>query len=45
MMIKEDYYVCEKCITSYPEARYINPDVVLFRDVGEWFTEKGFESS
>lgn len=38
------YYICDNCDSMTEAARYIKPDVVLFGDTGEWFTEEGFES-
>jgi NAD-dependent deacetylase len=40
----EDFYVCNDCDTRDQEDRYIKPDVVLFGDVGEWFTTEGFQT-
>ncbi|WP_423410602.1 NAD-dependent protein deacylase [Heyndrickxia sp. MSNUG] len=37
------FHVCSKCDTSNERSRFIKPDVVLFGDAGEWFTEEGFE--
>ncbi|MEH7444952.1 NAD-dependent protein deacylase [Bacillus sp. JJ1122] len=37
------FYVCSKCDTAVERYRFIKPDVVLFGDAGEWFTEEGFE--
>lgn len=39
-----DFYVCDKCQTRHIRDRFIKPDVVLFGDTGEWFTEEGFGS-
>lgn len=39
-----DFYVCDKCNTRNKQERYIKPDVVLFGDTGEWFTEEGFQT-
>jgi len=38
-----NFYICTKCETAVERHRYIKPDVVLFGDTGEWFTEEGFE--
>ncbi|MEH7884976.1 NAD-dependent protein deacylase [Bacillus sp. JJ1609] len=38
-----NFYVCSKCETAVEKQRLIKPDVVLFGDAGEWFTEEGFE--
>ncbi|WP_158587467.1 NAD-dependent protein deacylase [Neobacillus notoginsengisoli] len=38
----EDFYVCSHCETARERERYIKPDVVLFGDAGEWFTQEGF---
>lgn len=40
----DDFYICHECDTRYEEDRYIKPDVVLYGDAGEWFTQKGFET-
>jgi NAD-dependent deacetylase len=37
------FFVCDHCETSHTQDRYIKPDVVLFGDRGEWFTEEGFQ--
>jgi len=37
------FYICSKCETAVERQRFIKPDVVLFGDAGEWFTEEGFE--
>jgi NAD-dependent deacetylase len=42
LQTKEDFYVCDYCKTKREQDRYIKPDVVLFGDTGEWFTEEGF---
>jgi NAD-dependent deacetylase len=39
----EEFYVCDHCETTNKKDRYIKPDVVLFGDRGEWFTEEGFQ--
>jgi NAD-dependent deacetylase len=39
-----DFYVCTNCETIKRINRYIKPDVVLFGDRGEWFTEEGFQT-
>lgn len=43
MAENEDFYVCSNCEPAVERHRYIKPDVVLFGDAGEWFTEEGFE--
>ncbi|MBB6444813.1 NAD-dependent protein deacylase [Bacillus benzoevorans] len=40
----EEFYICHECNTHHVEDRYIKPDVVLYGDAGEWFTQKGFET-
>lgn len=40
----EEFYICNGCNTLHKEDRYIKPDVVLYGDAGEWFTQKGFET-
>lgn len=40
----QNFYVCDKCSTRDLRERYIKPDVVLFGDTGEWFTEEGFQT-
>jgi NAD-dependent deacetylase len=40
----EDFFVCSDCITKHAKARYIKPDVVLYGDAGEWFTQEGFNT-
>ncbi|OCA91509.1 hypothetical protein A8F94_01390 [Bacillus sp. FJAT-27225] len=40
----EDFYVCSRCNTKNERDRYIKPDVVLFGDAGEWFTQQGFQT-
>ncbi|WP_222705309.1 NAD-dependent protein deacylase [Bacillus marasmi] len=42
--VMPDYYVCDKCNTRDKRERYIKPDVVLFGDTGEWFSDKGFHT-
>jgi NAD-dependent deacetylase len=44
MQKMDEFYVCDHCQTNYKKDRYIKPDVVLFGDAGEWFTEKGFNT-
>jgi NAD-dependent deacetylase len=39
----EEFFVCDYCETTNKKDRYIKPDVVLFGDRGEWFTEEGFQ--
>jgi NAD-dependent deacetylase len=39
-----DFYVCQHCETYREQDRYIKPDVVLFGDTGEWFTQDGFST-
>jgi NAD-dependent deacetylase len=39
-----NFYVCNNCETIKRQNRYIKPDVVLFGDRGEWFTEEGFQT-
>lgn len=39
----DEFFVCDYCDTAYKHDRYIKPDVVLFGDRGEWFTEEGFQ--
>jgi NAD-dependent deacetylase len=39
----EGYYICSYCHVSDERGHYIKPDVVLFGDAGEWFTEEGFQ--
>lgn len=43
MAANESFYVCSKCETQEETSHFIKPDVVLFGDAGEWFTEEGFE--
>jgi NAD-dependent deacetylase len=38
----ENFYVCEDCFTKNKRDRFIKPNVVLFGDRGEWFTNDGF---
>lgn len=40
----EEFFVCGHCETTNQNDRYIKPDVVLFGDRGEWFTEEGFQA-
>ncbi len=40
----EEFYICDQCDTVHEQDRYIKPDVVLYGDAGEWFTQKGFET-
>lgn len=40
----DDFYICSFCETEHARDRYIKPDVVLFGDAGEWFTEDGFQT-
>jgi NAD-dependent deacetylase len=42
MQTIEDYYICNYCHVNDERGHYIKPDVVLFGDAGEWFTEEGF---
>lgn len=44
MASMENFYVCSHCDTERERDRYIKPDVVLFGDAGDWFTEEGFQS-
>jgi NAD-dependent deacetylase len=37
------FYTCDSCVCEDEKKHFIKPDVVLFGDTGEWFTEKGFE--
>lgn len=39
-----DFFVCNNCRTTNKQHRYIKPDVVLYGDAGEWFTEEGFNT-
>jgi NAD-dependent deacetylase len=39
----EEFFVCNHCESTDIHDRYIKPDVVLFGDRGEWFTEEGFQ--
>lgn len=39
-----EFFVCTNCQTKKSKDRYIKPDVVLFGDRGEWFTEEGFHT-
>lgn len=41
---RDDFYICHECRTIREEERYIKPDVVLFGDSGEWFTQEGFNT-
>jgi NAD-dependent deacetylase len=40
----EEFYLCNHCDTRKSKERLIKPDVVLFGDRGEWFTEEGFQT-
>jgi NAD-dependent deacetylase len=40
----DNFYVCGNCQTKKEKARYIKPDVVLYGDAGEWFTQEGFNT-
>lgn len=42
MGLSSDFYICGHCETEREKDRYIKPDVVLFGDTGEWFTNEGF---
>lgn len=42
--IDEVFYICTQCKTKHKRDRFIKPDVVLFGDTGEWFTEEGFQT-
>jgi NAD-dependent deacetylase len=44
MKHEDEFYVCTHCHTNERKNRYIKPDVVLFGDRGEWFTEEGFQT-
>ena len=39
----DSFYICNHCDSKNPKNRYIKPDVVLYGDAGEWFTETGFK--
>jgi NAD-dependent deacetylase len=39
----DEFFVCNQCETTNKIERYIKPDVVLFGDHGEWFTDEGFQ--
>lgn len=39
-----DFYICSKCTFTTKTRNYIKPDVVLFGDAGDWFTQEGFAS-
>lgn len=43
MKSSQDFYVCHHCETYREKDHYIKPDIVLFGDAGEWFTQEGFE--
>jgi NAD-dependent deacetylase len=43
IIVFEEFFVCDHCETTNKNDRYIKPDVVLFGDRGEWFTEEGFQ--
>jgi NAD-dependent deacetylase len=43
MSENDQFFICDQCDSETVEARYIKPEVVLFGDTGEWFTEEGFE--
>ncbi|HYK74177.1 MAG TPA: NAD-dependent protein deacylase [Pseudoneobacillus sp.] len=40
----KEFYICNHCDTKHDRERFIKPDVVLFGDTGQWFTEEGFQS-
>ncbi|WP_442600230.1 NAD-dependent protein deacylase [Neobacillus sp. D3-1R] len=40
----EEFYVCTACETKQKRTRYIKPNVVLFGDTGDWFTDEGFQT-
>jgi NAD-dependent deacetylase len=40
----EEFYICDECDSLHEQDRYIKPDVVLYGDAGEWFTQRGFET-
>ncbi|WP_121613025.1 NAD-dependent protein deacylase [Mesobacillus foraminis] len=40
----KDFYICSRCTPEMEKANYIKPDVVLFGDAGDWFTQEGFTS-
>jgi NAD-dependent deacetylase len=44
MNTKDEFYVCDQCMTPQKKDRYIKPDVVLFGDTGEWFSVEGFNT-
>jgi NAD-dependent deacetylase len=37
-----DFYICSICTPETETSNYIKPDVVLFGDAGDWFTQEGF---
>jgi NAD-dependent deacetylase len=39
----EEFFVCGQCETTDKHDHFIKPNVVLFGDRGEWFTEEGFQ--
>ena len=41
MKTTKRYFVCSYCEAVEERGHYIKPDVVLFGDAGEWFTEEG----
>ncbi|HAQ08587.1 MAG TPA: NAD-dependent protein deacylase [Bacillus bacterium] len=42
MKVTKTFYVCNHCEADEESGHYIKPDVVLFGDAGEWFTEENF---
>lgn len=44
MQKMDSFYICDHCDTINEKEHFIKPDVVLYGDAGEWFTEKGFNT-
>jgi NAD-dependent deacetylase len=40
----DNFYVCGNYQTKKEKTRYIKPDVVLYGDAGEWFSQEGFNT-